>query len=440
MEDDVKFRKLTAVSLAGMLALAACGDDSDNDSTSTGEATGEEIAAPDTEVEAELRVWLNGSDTPDEMRQLAIDTFNETYPNVEVNIETQDWDGLTDRLTNVLPTSDSPDIVEMGNTQIQQFSAAGALVDLTAHREDLGGDDLLDSLADAGTYDEAFYGLPLYAGARTVVYRTDLFDASDLEVPTTMQEYIDAGMTLQEDNSDVPNFSGIYFPGRNWHAMLAHLWDAGGDIAVQEDGEWVGQLTTAESIEGLESVQDIMVNANSAPADTDDSHDWEDFCAGEIGMLPAPGWKIGQIMDEADGCPGEMDGKLGVFALPGTDDELAPAFLGGSNVGISASSENQELALEFLKVLAGEEFQTAYAENGLIPARKSLLDAVEGDEATEAQAAAASNSRFIPSSEYWAEVESQEILHDMGTAIGNGADVEEEAQRANDAIEEILNQ
>ena len=65
-------------------------------------------------------------------------------------------------------------MVELGNTQAQAFEAAGALLDLTDKKADLGGDDLLQSLVEAGTYDGKFYGVPYYAGARIVLYRKDL--------------------------------------------------------------------------------------------------------------------------------------------------------------------------------------------------------------------------------------------------------------------------
>jgi N,N'-diacetylchitobiose transport system substrate-binding protein len=230
--------------------------------------------------------------------------------------------------------------------------------------------------------------------------------------------------------------------------MLSFIWDAGGDIAIQEDGEWVGQLSSDESVTGLETVQDIMQNANQAAADTDDANDFVDFCNGEVGMLMAPGWKPGQLLDPEQGCPDTMADKIGAFALPGSDGEVAPVFLGGSNLAVNVNSENPELALEFLRVLTGDNFQTAYGENGLIPARKSLLDSVTAaadaapvvQAAADAQAeAAGGNTRFVPASEFWAEVEGQQILHDMGTAISGGADVQEEAERADTAIEEILN-
>jgi len=435
----MKIRNLVALGLAATLVMAACGDD-DDDGAATSDEGSSAFEAPPSDTEGTLRVWLNGNDTPDSMREWAIEQFNEQYPNVEVTIETQEWDGVVDRLSNVLPTEDSPDIVELGNTQAQEFEAAGALVDLSDMREDLGGDDLLDSLAEAGSYNGQFYGLPLYAGARVVTYRTDLFEASGLEIPTTMDELIAAAETLQQDNASTPNFSGFYFPGRNWHAMLSFIWDAGGDIATQDGDEaWVNALGSDESVEGLSTVQDLMENANQAPADGDDANDYVEFCNGEIGMLFAPGWKIGQLMDPEQGCPDVMEGKLGAFPLPGSDGEVAPSFLGGSVLGISAQSENAPLAYQFLRIISGDGYQTQYAENGLIPARKSLLDAVEGDESAVAQAAAAENSRFVPSSPHWAEVEGQDILQDMGTAIGSGGDVADEASQAGDAIVEILN-
>ena len=372
------------------------------------------------------------------MIELAKDEFAEQYPNVTVEVERQEWDGLVNRLDTVLPTEDSPDIFEVGNTQAQSYEAAGAMVDLTEFKEDLGGDDLVDSLVEAGTYEDRFYGVPYYGGARIVVYRKDLLEASGLQIPTTLQEFVDAGKKLKADNAATPNFSGIYFPGRNWQAMLSFIWDAGGDIAVDENGEWVGELADDGSVAGLTTVQDIMQNANAAPADTDDAEDYLDFCNGEVGMLMGPGWKMGQITGE-DGCPGKYDAVLGAFALPGSDGGVAPSFLGGSNLGISSQSENQGLALEFLEVLTSETYQTEFAEIGLIPVRKSLLGQVQGDEAAQAQAQAAEVTRFVPSSEYWADVEGGNILQDMGTAISGGAAVQDEASRANDAIVDILN-
>jgi N,N'-diacetylchitobiose transport system substrate-binding protein len=447
----MKLRKVAASLAALTVVLAACGSD-DEDSgaantaapgTTAGEA--ETTAAPTTAGGGgggggeTIRLWLNGGDTPDEYVDYAIAEFNKIHPDVTVTFERQEWTGIVEKLTTALSSSDSPDVIELGNTQAQTFEAAGALMDLTDKKADLGGDDLLQSLVEAGTYDGEFYGVPYYAGARVMIYRKDLFEQSGLAVPTTMDEVLAAGEKLKADNASTPNFSGIYLPGKNWFAALPHIWLAGGDIAVQEDGKWVGKLSSDASVKGLTQLQEFIEKTSAAPKDGDDSKDYIAFCNGEVGMMPAPGWKPGQIINEDDGCP-DMEANIGVFALPGdTAGTTAPAFLGGSNLAISAKSAHPDLAYDLLKVLSSPGYQKQFATHGVIPALKSLLGEVTGGEGAEAQAKAAVNSRFVPSSENWAAVEAANILPDMVVAISSGADVKEEAAKADAAMEELLN-
>ena len=395
-------------------------------------------AAPSGDGET-IRLWLNANDTPQEIVDYAIAEFNKIHPDVTVQLERQQWTGLVEKLTTALSGSDAPDIVEFGNTQAQTFEAAGAVADLSAKSADLGGDDFLTSLLEAGTYDGKLYAVPYYAGARIVVYRKDLFEEAGIEIPTTLDEFLAAGVALKEANADTPNFSGIYLPGKNWYAVLSYIWEHGGDIAVQEGGEWVGQLDNEGSVAGLEYFKQVFDEANAAPADSDDAQDFTAFCNGEVGMMPAPGWKPGQIIDPEAGCP-EMEPNIGVFALPGTAaGTTAPVFLGGSNLAIPTNSDNQELAYDLLKIMVSAGYQQQMAEAGLIPAIKSELDAVTGSDAAVAQATAAENSRFVPTSEKWAGVEAANVLPDMLVQIAQGTPIAEAAAQANAAIEATLN-
>ena len=282
--------------------------------------------------------------------------------------------------------------------------------------------------------------MPYYAGARIVIYRKDLFEAAGIAVPTTLEEFLAAGVALQEANADVPNFSGIYLPGRNWYAVLSFLWENGGDIATLEGDQWVGQLDSPGSIAGLEYFKQVFDEANAAPADGDDANDYLAFCNGEVGMMPAPGWKPGQIINPDDGCP-DMEANIGVFALPGNAaGATAPVFLGGSNLAIPTNSENQELALDLLKILVSPEYQRQFAAAGTIPALKSeLANVVRQRRRGRPGAGRAQNSRFVPTSENWAGVEASFVLQDMLTEIAQGGDIAAAAATADAAIESQLN-
>jgi N,N'-diacetylchitobiose transport system substrate-binding protein len=453
-----------AAGLAALtMAVVACGNDNNSSSSATNAAatpTTAAAATPATEAAAtpttvadttpapivggtgeggELRLWLNGGDTPDGFVKFAIGEFNKVHPDVKVTFERQQWTGIVEKLTTALSSSDSPDVIELGNTQAQAFEAAGALEDLTAQKAALGGDDLLQSLVEAGTYDGKFYGVPYYAGARVVLYRKDLFEKSGIAIPTTIDELMAAATKLKTDNSSTPNFSGMYLPGKNWFAALPFIWVNGGDIAVQDGTSWKGALASDKSVQGLTEFQKFIQQTSGAPKDGDDSKDYLAFCNGEVGMMPAPGWKPGQIVNTDDGCPA-MEANIGAFAMPGlTAGTTSPAFLGGSNLAVSAKSKNPDLANEFLKILVSKDYQKQFADQGTIPALKSLLGGISGSDAATAQAKAAQNSRFVPSSENWAAVEASNILPDMIVAISGGADVKAEAAKADSAIEAILN-
>lgn len=420
-----QMRKLGIVALgaAAALTLAGC--------ASGGSGAPEEGA--------EIRVWLVGTDTPDEARQYLIDTFEEENPGSTLVIEEQSWDGLVDRLTTSLSGSDSPDVVEVGNTQASAFTSAGAFLDLTEYYDELGGDDLLPGFVEAGSYDDKFYAAPLYSGARLVFYKKDALAASGLSVPTTLDEYIANAEKLAADN---PGKSGIWWPGQDWYNALPYIWENGGEVAVPDGEEWDAQLSSDESLAGLAQVQQVMTNASLAPKDGNETSPEVGFCDGTSLQLSAPSWVKWSILAPADaeapGCP-DQEANLGVYALRGMDGGAAQVFAGGSNIGVSAKSAHPELAVEALKIILSDEFQTIYGENGLVPAKLSLADTLGTDEVAQAIAAAAGNAKLTPASPKWADVEAAGILQDLFVNIAQGGDVQALAEQADADIEAILN-
>lgn len=407
-------------------ALGACSSEDDGGSGADG--------GPET---ADITVWLNGEDTPQEARDWLVETFEEEHPGSTLTIELQEWDGLVERLTTALSSEDqTPDVVEVGNTQAPTFTTAGAFSDLTDELPDLGGDDLLPGFVEGATVDGRTFAVPYYAGSTYVFYRKDLFKEAGLEVPTTTDEFVEAAITLKEQSGD-PNFSGYWLPGQDWRDGAAFVWNAGGDFAVEDGDSWVGNLSAPESIEGLTTVQTLFEQASGAPADATEEDPVTPFCAGEIGMMSRPGWVMGMLEDPEAGCP-DLAKQVGVFALPGADGEPAPVLLGGSDIAVSAASPNQDLAKEAVALMLSEEYQTIFAENGLTPARQSLATLLGDDEFAQATIAAASNAQLTPAAANWAAVEGTRVLEDLFSQIAQGGDVEELASEADEQITTTL--
>lgn len=424
-------KSLTGVAVAALAltTLAACGSDDEGSSTDDGGAES-----------ADIRVWLNGTDTPQEARDWLKKTFEEDNPGSTLTIEQQEWDGLVEKLTTALSSeSETPDVVEIGNTQAPTFTSAGAFAPLTDELDDLGGDDLLPGFVEGATVDGETYAVPYYAGSKYIFYRKDLLEKAGLEVPTTLDEFVETAIALKKDNPKPANFSGFWFPGQDWRNGAAFVWSAGGDLAVEDGGEWSGTLASPESVAGLEMAQQLFTEASGAPKDGNEADPWTPFCAGEVGMMSTPGWVKGLLDDPETGCPDGHAKQVGVFALPGPDGEPAPVLLGGSDIAIAAKSAHQDLAQEAVELMLSDDYQTLMAEAGLTPARTSLAPLLGDDEYAEATVAAASNAKLTPAAPGWATVEGSRVLEDLFSAIAQGGDVEELATKADEQMDSQLN-
>lgn len=384
---------------------------------------GHHVLRPDDLAPANIRVWLNGSDTPKEARDYLKKTFEAQNPGSTLTIEEQQWTGLVEKLTTALSSeSQTPDVVEVGNTQAPTFTTVGAFSDVTAETATWGGSDLLKGFVDAGSVDGKTYAVPYYAGSKYVFYRKDMFEKAGVKVPTTMTEFVNTAVALKKANAATPNFSGFWLPGKDWRNAVTFIWAKGGDLAVNEGGTWKGALSSPKSQEGLKVVQTLFKDASGAAKDGAETDPQVPFCHDEVAMLSAPGWVKGLIGDAAKGCPDKL-AQVGVFAMPGDDGKPAPVLLGGSNIAISAKSKNQVLAKKAVTLMLSKEYQTILAKNGLTPALNSLSSQLGTDEFAAATIAAASNAKLTPAAAGWASVEGAKILEDFTTGIATGGDL-----------------
>lgn len=425
-------KKLGAFALVGASAVVLAG------------CAGGSGAAPTEAESGDLTVWVVGTDTPQTARDYLKETFESENEGWTLTIEEKTWADVSDTYTAALSSNDSPDVVEVGNTQALGFADAGLFLDISDIQDKLGGDDLLPGLVAAGTYDGALYAAPYYAGGRIVFYTPQIVGDT---LPETLDDYVAQGIALKTDT-----VSGIYAPGKDWYNALPYVWAHGGEIAVQDGDTWDAQFSSAGSLAGLEQLQQVYLNASVAPVDGNERLGNIAFCAGEVGFLSSPAWAAGNITgawpwgDEAageevsEGCPDTYGSDLAAFALPGMKaGETAPIFAGGSNIAVATKSDSPEKAKSALEIMLSEDYQKLLAEQGLTPGLVSAAQYLPDTDIAKAQAAALANSKFTPTSPNWAEVEAAQIIPDALVKIAQGGDVKAIAEELDTQIEAILN-
>jgi N,N'-diacetylchitobiose transport system substrate-binding protein len=425
----MKLRYVVAASAAIALTATACG------SSSSG---GGDLAAPGEDAEGTLKVWLMAGSQPDTVVEAVNAQFNEAYPNVDVEVELQEWGGIQDKLTTSLNTDATPCVAEIGNSLTAKFADAGLLADLSSVAGDLGEDAWLPGLTPSGELDGERYGIPYYGGVRIVMYNKDHFAEAGVEVSTTLDELEAVAATLSETKGTVEDgYSAFYFPGKYWYGALPFVWTTGGDIATQ-DGEWTGAIDSDESKAGLETLKGLVDNYSTAPKDGDETKNWEVFQEDNIGMVIDSWWAPGAVVSTNE----DFADKVGVFPLPGVSaDETAPVFFGGSDLAVSQNCADPGLAVEWVKILTGEQIQTELArDGGVIPNNEASFSGHEGNEFLLAADEAAKVSKFTPVSPNWGNVEAEAVLPDMLVKIfTEQATIDDATADASAKIADLLN-
>ncbi|WP_420363230.1 sugar ABC transporter substrate-binding protein [Curtobacterium aetherium] len=436
-----KFAAATAVALTIAVGLTACS--SAGNAGNAGGGGTKDVADVKGDGKT-LTVWAMTGDYSDE----TIDAINEEFEDrtgAKVRVQIQQWDGITTKISTALATNTPPDVLDLGNTQVASYAANGALLDLTPYRKDLAqGQEWLDGLSEPATVDGSLYGVPGFAGARSVIYNKQMWkDAGITEVPTTYEE-LTADLDKVKAENTAKDFSAFYMPGQYWYAGMQFVWDAGGEIATEQDGTWKAGFGDAKAQQGLADFKEFA-NAYSTKASATlntDSPDMNQVFADEkTSAILSTSGTLG-LIEQAN--PEMTADELGTFPFPGKSGKTQPVMLGGSDWGIAAKSKNTDLALQWVKIATSPDVQSkyVYGDNGWIPNSADGIEAADSSlsDINKAFFTAALNSKATPANARWADLEGDQSINTLFSSIVSGSKTPEEAAATFDeAADSTLN-
>ncbi len=390
-------------------------------------------AAQAANEKGSITVWLM-PDAKDFGTALADATiaFNKKYPNMKVNVEFQTWGDHLKKLDAGLVAKKTADVMEFGNTEVLKYSSSGALADLSSYKSTFDySNDWLKALTDAGSFDGKLYAVPYYAGARAIMYRTDLFAAQKISVPKSYDEFLAAGKKLMAAYGSDATFSAVYLPGKYWYAAMSFVYDAGGSIATSTGGKWTGTLDSAASIAGLNRFKEVSDTLSKADKAGTESAQWDVFNGGKVAMSYSNGWE--------SCCIPKVGANWAFFPMPSVNKgSYAPAFLGGSNLAVPVYSKNAKISAYWIRSFTSAAQMRTIAGSGAIPNNTKMLNMIKGKAAPVA--AAAKNSWFVPAATKWVDVENANVLQTMLSDIATGKKtVAAAAADASAQITKILN-
>ncbi|MFJ4922528.1 extracellular solute-binding protein [Streptomyces sp. NPDC088725] len=385
---------------------------------------------PGSAGSTDITIWMMEGSVTDEFVKAFKDDYEDKHPSIDLNIEIKGWAGIGNTVTAALGGKDTPDVIEVGNTQVAQYADSNNLRDLTLESvRDLGSKDWLPGLADPGSIDGAQFGIPWYAANVVVIYNKDLFEQAGIKTPPkTRDEWIDDTTELNQNGNQ-----GIYLSGQDWYTLCGFIWDEGGELATESGGQWRGAIDTPAAIKGMEFYKELQA-LGKAPKDADHTQpdQAEVFAKGKIAQIistPGAAAKIEELNPA-------LKGKLGFFPVPGkTADKPGRVLTGGSDLVVPKNSAHRFEAVQVVSELADEKWQVELAKAmSFVPNKSKLSAAVGGGESIKAMAKGAAEGRATPNSPQWANIDVNNPFKPYMTAVLQGKDVEPAAKEASEKI------
>ncbi|HLX20037.1 MAG TPA: extracellular solute-binding protein [Gaiellaceae bacterium] len=382
-----------------------------------------------------LTVWLQvdaQTGWPDVVAN-ATQQFQQQNPGWTVSVQYQNWGDHLQKFDATIAGNDTPDVIEMGNTEMTAYMASGAFADLTSSKGQFpNSGSWLAGLAKSGEYGGKLYGVPYYAGSRVVTYRSDLFKKAGVtKDPTSVTQLTADLQKVAAMEKGVKGFTPMYLAGTDWYSALDWLFDYGGSIATTHAHKWVGTLDSPASIAGLtayKSFFDTVSSQRAATLDEDNPAPYTVYSQGLTAAILGPAW--------FSCCTGnKYKAVTAQFVMPShTAGKPIPGFLGGSDLAIPAQSGNKSQAIQWIADFTNSSNEQSLQAKGNIPNATNLL-------ANTVNARAAARSWFVPQAKHWVDVENGNILRTMLAQILTGKlTVKQAASTASANIAYTLNQ
>ena len=363
----------------------------------------------------------------------------------EIDVQYLPWGANTHaKFKAALAAGNAPDVIEMGNTETTEYMAAGAFAPLNKAVYP-NSKTWLKGLEASCRYRGTLYCVPYYAGARAVIYRTDMYRQAGIKgTPKTLSAFVSAGQKLMKRfGRNNRNFSAYYHPGKNWYVAMSFVHDYGGRIASFKNGRWRGTLDSPQAVRALTVLKSVVnkISRASKTTDEDEPYPAVPMGQGRAAAFIGNGWELPMTFDAKSGGNPAIERFVRAYPMPShKKGRSMPAFLGGSDLAITAPSQNKAMARDWIKGFTTTASERLIAGPGNIANTTKLAGIHKNNPKIAPFAQAAKYSWFIPTSPNWPKVENALVLQNMMVKILTGrTSVKSAARTASGQITNILN-
>ena len=299
--------------------------------------------------------WLQG----------VITGWNKRYPTQKVTLlllPQASNEQLAQLVANLQAKSDEYDVIDMDVIWTAEFASNGWIIPLPEDQFPLG--KFLKPAVATAMYQGRLYAVPDYSNADLLYYRKDILAKAGMQPPRTWDQ-LQRLAQIVAPKYGLYGYAGTFAPYEGLTVnFAAAVQSAGGSILSAEGTRVV--VDSPQALRGLE----FLVNGfqqgwiPQVALTYEEESSQAAFEAGKFLFLD--NWPDVYAALSVPGPQNKVYGNVGVAPLPGPDG-TGSSSLGGANLAISAFSQNQQTALNFIKYMTDEANEKQMLEQGSFP-------------------------------------------------------------------------
>jgi raffinose/stachyose/melibiose transport system substrate-binding protein len=314
----------------------------------------------------QLELFSNKVESVETYKKL-ISQFEEQNPKIDIQLSTPPEAETV--LKTKLTKNDLPDIMSIGgNATYGEIARAGVF-------KDFSDSGLLENIQPAyikminklvGEEKDGVYGIPYATNANTVIYNKEKFEKLGVDIPKTWDELVQIA-----EKAEAAGETPFYLTLKDawtgmipWNSLAANL--AGEDFAKRKNN---GEASFQENYDQVaDKILTLLKYGHGDNFGVGYGDGNVAFAKGKSVMYLQGNWAIPEILEA------NPDIKLGVFALPATNNPDQNKLVSGVDVVLTMAkdTEHPEEAMKFIKFMFKKEMAQSYID------QQSAFSAIKG--------------------------------------------------------------